>query len=161
MNVKRAGSAAILIIFLLAAAACSSEQEAAHNRHVAENGDLQERTASLSELPTFLNGQDERIRLVYRLAGDNYDLLRRIPCYCGCGRSAGHQSNANCFIKEAGEDGSIVWDDHGTRCNFCLLIAAESAKLKRQGKSDKEIRDYIDEKYKEGFAEPTPTPMPS
>ncbi|GAA3330393.1 hypothetical protein GCM10020331_082760 [Ectobacillus funiculus] len=30
----------------------------------------------------------------------------------------------------------------------------------KKGKSTIEIRNYIDTKYKEGFAKPTPTPMP-
>lgn len=66
----------------------------------------------------------------------------------------------NCFVKKINEDGSVVWDDHGTRCGVCLEIAAESMKMKQEGKSIKEIRNYIDEKYKEGYAKPTKTPMP-
>jgi Protein of unknown function with PCYCGC motif len=36
----------------------------------------------------------------------------------------------------------------------------KSIKMKQEGKSIKEIRHYIDEKYKEGYAKPTKTPMP-
>jgi hypothetical protein len=32
--------------------------------------------------------------------------------------------------------------------------------MKKQGKSVQEIRKFIDEKYKEGYAKPTQTPMP-
>lgn len=39
-------------------------------------------------------------------------------------------------------------------------IAAKSIKMKQEGKSIKEIRRYIDKKYKEGYAKPTKTPMP-
>lgn len=88
-------------------------------------------------------------------------LLNSMPCYCGCGDSAGHQSNLNCFVAEIEEDGAVVWDDHGTRCGVCLHIAVEASKLKREGMSDIDIRNAIDEKYEEGYAEPTPTPMPS
>ena len=83
-----------------------------------------------------------------------------MPCYCGCGESAGHKSNLNCFIQEKREDGSIVWDDHGTRCLVCLEIAVQSAQLHKEGKSLKEIRQFIDDTYKEGYAKPTPTDMP-
>jgi hypothetical protein len=41
-----------------------------------------------------------------------------------------------------------------------MEIAAVSAKLSEEGKSAKEIRTYIDEAFKEGYAKPTPTPMP-
>lgn len=124
------------------------------------NGDLREVTASADVLPAFLDGQTKEIRTVYALAAQVSDVLPWIPCYCGCGESAGHKSNLNCFINEVREDGSIEWDDHGTRCGVCLDIAVESAKMKSEGKSLTEIRQTIDEKYKTGYAKPTPTPMP-
>lgn len=125
------------------------------------NGDLQEVTASAKELPTFLDGKSDEMRTIYALAAQEKDVLTWIPCYCGCGESAGHESNLNCFINEVKEDGSIVWDDHGTRCGVCLEIAVESAKMDSEGKSLTEIRNTIDEKYKTGYAKPTPTPMPT
>lgn len=125
------------------------------------SGDIQELTASADELPTFLDSQNEDIRLVYQVAGQATDILQWIPCYCGCGESAGHRSNLNCFIAETREDGSILWDDHGTRCLVCLEIAVESVQMAQQGKSIKEIREAIDTKYKEGYAAPTPTDMPA
>jgi hypothetical protein len=42
-----------------------------------------------------------------------------------------------------------------------MEIAVESAKMKKEGKSDKEIRTYIDNTYKNGYATPTDTPMPA
>jgi hypothetical protein len=42
-----------------------------------------------------------------------------------------------------------------------MEIAVISSKLKEAGKTTKEIRDYIDNAYKEGYGKPTPTPMPS
>ncbi|CAJ1004578.1 MULTISPECIES: PCYCGC domain-containing protein [Brevibacillus] len=158
----------LLAISLLAAAliaGCDGQDNAqgdhsGHQQH-APNGDLQELTASADQLPSFLNDLDPQIVAAYKIAAANRDLLKSIPCYCGCGESAGHQHNGNCFIKEEREDGSIVWDDHGTRCGVCMEIAIVSSKLKQEGKSVKEIRQFIDDTYKEGYAEPTPTPMPS
>lgn len=126
-----------------------------------ENGDIQEITASKDVLPTFLDKADQQIKFAYIKAAQNNELLQSMPCYCGCGVSAGHDHNMHCFIKEVKEDGTVVWDDHGTRCDTCMNIAVESAALKEQGKTTKEIRTYIDNKYKEGYAKPTPTPMPS
>jgi hypothetical protein len=131
------------------------------HQHQLPNGDLQETTAGLTTLPTFLNNLDPQIKHSYEVASQHLDLLTWIPCYCGCGKSAGHKNNANCFIKEVKQDGSVVWDDHGTRCSTCMNIAVTSAKLKGQGKSIKEIRSIIDNQYKEGYAQPTPTPMPN
>lgn len=48
-----------------------------------------------------------------------------------------------------------------TRCGVCLEIAVTASKMKSEGKSDKEIRHFIDETYKEGYADATDTPMPA
>ena len=149
--------------------AVSERQEAEASSHGHEghsgqtmlvNGDTREITSSVDILPSFLDNQSEEIRTVYGIAAQIQDVLSWIPCYCGCGDSAGHKNNLNCFINEAREDGSIEWDDHGTRCGVCLTIAVESAQMKQDGKSLTEIRSAIDEKYKTGYAKPTPTPMP-
>ena len=136
------------------------QQSASHEGGEHASGDLQETTAGADILPSFLDQQNENIRLVYQIAGQTTDILEWIPCYCGCGESVGHKSNLNCFIQEKHEDGSIVWDDHGTRCITCLEIALQSAQMHKDGKSLKEIRNAIDATYKEGYAEPTPTKMP-
>ena len=143
-------------------AGCGSPQ---HNEHDAghrhPSGDIRETTASVAELPTFLDGLHANIAQVYAIAGQHAELLDGMPCYCGCGDIAGHRSNKNCFIHEIKEDGSVVWDDHGTRCGVCMEIVVQAAKMNAEGKSAKEIRQAIDEAYKEGYAEPTPTPMPA
>lgn len=127
----------------------------------AANGDLQELTASVQELPSFLDNVDPTIKGVYQIAGLDQELLQWIPCYCGCAEEAGHLNNGDCFIKEIKSDGKVVWDDHGTRCGVCLETAFESAKLLKDGKTVTEIRTFIDDKYKSGYAKPTPTPIPS
>ncbi|MDW0114262.1 PCYCGC motif-containing (lipo)protein [Sporosarcina saromensis] len=159
----------ILLIVILVLSACGSkaqqeehneEMEVGHEKHL-PNGDLQEVTASATELPKFLDDKPEDMQLVYQVAASASDVLTYMPCYCGCGESAGHGSNLNCFVDEIREDGSVVWDDHGTRCLVCLEIAVKSVQMKQEGKSLKEIREYIDETYNEGYAKPTDTPMPA
>ncbi|MDM5332706.1 PCYCGC motif-containing (lipo)protein [Ureibacillus composti] len=166
----------LFAIFILILSACSNAADPEHEHHEEKtgesssaeemhnhlSGDLQEVTASAEELPKFLDSKHEDIRLVYQVAGKATDILQWMPCYCGCGDSAGHRSNLNCFISETREDGSIVWDDHGTRCQVCLEIAVESVQLYQDGKSLKEIREAIDAKYSNGqYAAPTPTVMPA
>jgi len=150
----------VAAMVLLTGCGEQADNHAGHT-HVRVNGDLQETTASIHKLPTFLDGLHDNIGQVYALAGEHAVLLDSMPCYCGCGSSAGHRSNKNCFIQSIAEDGTVVWDDHGTRCAVCMEIVVLSAKLKAEGKSDLEIRQFIDETYKEGYAPPTPTPMPS
>lgn len=162
--------------FLLAGAlllaACNNEEAAApkeepvesaenHAGHEHAVGDIQEQTESAEVLPTFLDNQTDLIRAAYQIAGQAPEVLEWMPCYCGCGESAGHTSNMNCFIQEVKEDGKIIWDDHGTRCNVCIEIAVNSVKMHQEGKSLKEIRQIIDENYKDGYAQPTDTKMPA
>ncbi len=155
----------LLIAVVLITAACSNNNSEQHHDehsvHTLPNGDIQEVTASVEELPTFLDDKAEQMKLVYQLAAEHADLLDWIPCYCGCGTSAGHMSNRNCFTKEIREDGSVVWDDHGTRCAVCLNIAIQSIQLQKDGLTTKQIREQIDKEYGAEYTNPTPTPMPS
>lgn len=158
---KKLLSLSFACIVVLAGCGGTASDGTHSDAHHAANGDLRETTASADTLPRFLDDQPNVVRNAYVLAAMSADLLPWIPCYCGCGESAGHESNLNCFIHEVKEDGSVVWDDHGTRCDVCLEIAVESVLLKKEGRSLQEIRDAIDAKYKEGYAAPTPTPMPA
>ncbi|MBK5330451.1 MAG: hypothetical protein JJD93_00670 [Ilumatobacteraceae bacterium] len=36
--------------------------------------------------------------------------MRFIPCYCGCGKDAGHRSNRDCYVKRIDADGTVVLD---------------------------------------------------
>ncbi|WP_159881209.1 PCYCGC motif-containing (lipo)protein [Paenibacillus puerhi] len=164
-QLKRMKPLLALVLLASIATACAPKPEAAtshagHEQHQG-SGDIQETTASATVLPKFLDKQSEEIRLVYQAAGQATEILKWMPCYCGCGDSVGHQSNMNCFIQEVKPGGSVVWDDHGTRCGVCLQIAVKSIKLTQDGKSLREIRQTIDQTYKQGYAKPTPTPMPT
>ena len=157
----------ILLVLIAGCSSKSNEEKAGetehaghHDAHTQPNGDLQEITSSAKEMPTFLNDKNDDMKAVYLAAAQHPDILASMPCYCGCGDSAGHKSNLNCFVADISKD-KVVWDDHGTRCGVCLEIAAESILMSKDGKSLKEIRQYIDENYKEGYAKPTPTPMPA
>lgn len=151
-----------LIMINMVLAACSNTENGHAEKHTDEGvevhlGDIREETGGPQELPEFLEGKPEDMKVVYQAVALNRELLEKIPCYCGCGESVGHKDNYDCFIHDNKEDGRIVWDDHGTKCLVCLEIAAQSINDYKNGKSIKEIRKEIDEKYKEGYAEPTPT----
>lgn len=142
-------------------AGCSSDasEDTGDTQHA--HGDLREETASAAELPTFLDEKPEDMQMLYTAAAQSKDLLEQMPCYCGCGDSAGHRNNYDCFIHENKESGAVTWDDHATKCGVCLEIAAQAIIDHQDGKSVKEIRDEIDKAYEEGYAEPTPTPAVS
>jgi hypothetical protein len=165
----------IIISFVfLFIAGCGNQTSSQHSKHAeneknnqsgnpkqhAEHGDIREETKSAQVLPQFLDSKHENITAVYAAAAKYKELLEQIPCYCGCNESVAHRDNYDCFIHENKENGAVVWDDHGTKCEVCLVIASESISQFNEGKSLKEIRQYIDQKYKNGFPKPTPTPMP-
>ncbi|MBB6672302.1 hypothetical protein H7C19_16600 [Cohnella nanjingensis] len=158
--------AAFALLCLLAACGKQGDSQASPDAsggghsHTTPNGDLQVETASLREMPNFLDGASDQVKLAYAAAAKLKDTLQYIPCYCGCGESVGHKDNLDCFIAAVREDGTVVWDDHGTGCGVCQLIALQAAQMKSQGISDLEIRKYVDETYSVGYANPTDTPMP-
>lgn len=147
----------ILALLSLPLGACSTKKAENHSQQP-QLGDMREETESTSVLPPFLDNKSDDMKLIYRAVSQHQHLLEQIPCYCGCGDSVEHKDNYDCFIYKNNEDGSLVWDDHATRCQACLDIAAESIVMYSEGKSIKDIRDHIDNQYKEGYAEPTPTP---
>ncbi|HBI05107.1 MAG TPA: hypothetical protein DDY49_13890 [Paenibacillaceae bacterium] len=151
-----------LLTFLLILSGCSTkESEHLSHNSVHTNGDQIEETKGITQLPSFLKNVDSSIQKVYQLAVENDQIIANMACYCGCGDSVGHKSNRDCFIREKKADGSIIWNSHAITCQNCQEIAAESIYLKKNtNKSLLEIRNIIDNKYKEGFAKPTPTPLP-
>lgn len=159
-------AAASLLVLGAGLSGCSSKEEAAqggehaHQEQLA-GGDILETTAGPDQLPSFLKNFDPQVAKVYQAVGHNHTVVEHMACYCGCGDSVGHKSNRDCFIHEVKPNGQIVWNSHGTTCANCMNIAAESIVMKQEGKSLLDIRKHIDNKYKEGYAKPTPTPMPA
>ncbi|MFG6150544.1 PCYCGC motif-containing (lipo)protein [Halobacillus sp. B23F22_1] len=136
----------------------TNQNHEGHSHETTEGGDIREETSSYEVLPAFLEEKHEDIQNIYVAVAQNKDLLEHIPCYCGCGETVGHRDNYDCFVHENREDGSLVWDDHGTKCGVCLEIAAQAIVDYQEGKSIKDIRDNIDQQYENREVEPTPTP---
>lgn len=62
-----------------------------------------------SVLPADIRRAPAQVREAYRFAVANREVLRWIPCYCGCG-AQGHTSNASCYIKDVSPPGKVVFD---------------------------------------------------
>lgn len=151
-----------MLFGMLLLAACSQSgkekpQDDSNKDQQVAAADIREETSGTTVLPEFLKEKPEDMQTIYKAAALNKDLLEKMPCYCGCGDSVGHKDNYDCFVHENKENGAVVWDDHGTKCIVCLEIAAKAVMDFQEGKPIKEIRSEIDQKYKEGYAEPTPT----
>jgi Protein of unknown function with PCYCGC motif len=69
--------------------------------------------ASESILPTDIRKAPGEVREAYRFALANRDVLRYIPCYCGC-REQGHTSNASCYIKDNSAPSKLDFDRMST-----------------------------------------------
>ncbi len=154
-------STLIILSFIITAGCANSEQNNIKGKddHTTAMGDIAEETSSMHELPMFLKDQTDNIKTIYKASAASQELLEKIPCYCGCGESVGHKNNYDCFVRENKKNGGVVWDSHGVNCDVCLETAAQSITDYQNGKSIKEIRKEIDQKYKEGYAKPTPTPQ--
>jgi len=54
----------------------------------------------------------EFIRAAYAFAARRPDVVRYLPCYCGCEKQ-GHQSLQFCFVKKRTASGIAEWDHMG------------------------------------------------
>ena len=52
------------------------------------------------------------VNAVYEFAARRPDVLRYVPCFCGCERN-GHVHNEHCFVSGREADGKPRWDAHG------------------------------------------------
>jgi hypothetical protein len=99
------------------------------------------------------------VRAAYEFAARHPDVLRHMPCFCGCERN-GHGSNADCFVSRRGKDGRPEWNAHGIGCGICIDVAHQAMQMHASGASVMDIRSAIDRKYRSEFPTSTPTPMP-
>jgi len=102
--------------------------------------------AHLSTMPAEVQAAADRTREAYQFAVANPDILRELPCYCGCG-PIGHKNNYDCYVADPGENGAFTYDPHALGCTVCVDITQDAMWLLRQGKTAPEIRAYIDRNF--------------
>jgi len=54
----------------------------------------------------------EVVQAAYRFAAQHPEVMRYVPCYCGCERS-GHHDNEDCFVSARDANGQVTWSAHG------------------------------------------------
>lgn len=69
------------------------------------NGDL-----AKVNWPTFVTTADPEVKELYAFQITHGELMRWMPCFCGCGQSAEHRSNRDCYVQAVNPDGSVVLD---------------------------------------------------
>lgn len=133
-NFVKLASISLLIIVLLAA--CSPKPQAAS---------MDFSMASMSGMPDTVKTAARTVQTAYQFAVANPDVLKQIPCYCGCG-AAGHHSNYACYVK-SDSGGTIEYDLHATGCSICVDITQDTMRLLKEGKPVQEIKQTIDQTY--------------
>jgi hypothetical protein len=69
------------------------------------NGDL-----AMVTWPDWLAHYDPEVKRLYEFQVVNGDLMRWMPCFCGCHRGDGHRNNRDCYVEAVNPDGSVVFD---------------------------------------------------
>jgi hypothetical protein len=69
------------------------------------NGDL-----SMVRWPSFVTDAGPEVRELYEFQITHGELMRYMPCFCGCGDSSGHRNNRDCYVQAVNGDGSVVLD---------------------------------------------------
>ena len=103
------------------------------------------------------------IRTAYEFAARHPEVMKYVPCFCGCERS-GHKDNHDCFVSARDSNQKVVaWEPHGLVCEICLNVAQQAWQMHNSGASLTAIRASIEQKYATIATERgnhTPTPMP-
>ena len=66
-------------------------------------------SSTVKKWPAFVTEAGREVKRLYEFQLENGDLMRYMPCFCGCGRS-GHRNNRDCFVRRVNADGSVVFD---------------------------------------------------
>ena len=125
----------ILILLSTTVSACSTKSQ---------SNDLQ--MMSMDQMPAEVQSAPVTVQTAYQFAAANPDIMKDIPCYCGCG-NIGHTSNYSCYVAGTDDKGNIRWDNHALGCSICVDITQDVMRLLREGKSPQEARAYVDATY--------------
>ena len=101
---------------------------------------------SIDKMPAEVQAAPSVVQASYQFAAANPDVMKRIPCYCGCGGIA-HTSNYSCYVQGADANGRVSWDDHALGCSLCVNITQDAMRLLKEGKTVLEIKAYVDSTY--------------
>lgn len=123
------------LIALVSLPACSSQ-----------SSDVHLNMTSIDQMPAEVQSAPVTVQEAYQFASANPDLMKNIPCYCGCG-NVGHTSNYSCYVESVDGNGSFRWDSHALGCSICVDITQDAMRSLKDGKSPQEIRASIDQTY--------------
>ena len=102
--------------------------------------------ASMGDMPEEVKNAPVSVQQAYQFAVANAELMKQMPCYCGCG-DIGHTSNYACYVADVDAQGNVTYDNHALGCSICVDITLDVMRMTRDGKSPVEIRAAIDATY--------------
>jgi hypothetical protein len=102
--------------------------------------------APLHQMPADVQAAPATVREAYQFAAANPEIMKQIPCYCGCG-AMGHTSNYSCYVTGLNANKELVYDAHALGCSICVDITQDVMRLLRENQPVPEIRAYIDQTY--------------
>jgi hypothetical protein len=100
----------------------------------------------LDQMPAEVQSAPVSVQEAYQFAAANPDIMKNIPCYCGCG-NIGHTSNYDCYVSSMDGKGNIAFDNHALGCSICVDITQDVMRMLREGKTSAEARVYVDATY--------------
>ena len=100
----------------------------------------------MDQLPAEVQSAPVTVQEAYQFSAANPDVMKDIPCYCGCG-NIGHESNYACYVADVDAQGKLTFDNHALGCSICVDITQDVMRMLRDGKSPQEARTYIDATY--------------
>jgi len=101
---------------------------------------------SMDQMPAEVQSAPMTVQTAYQFAAANPDIMKDIPCYCGCG-NIGHTSNYDCYVSNVDTNGTITFDNHALGCSICVDITQDVMRMLKDGKSPQDARAYIDTTY--------------
>lgn len=110
------------------------------------SSDVHLNMASMDHMPAEVQVAPVSVQEAYQFNVANPDVMKNIPCYCGCG-NIGHTSNYDCYVADVDAAGNIAFDNHALGCSICVDITQDVMRMLREGKSTQEARAYIDATY--------------
>lgn len=102
--------------------------------------------ASMAGMPGGVKSAPTVVQQAYQYAAANPDVMKQIPCYCGCD-DIGHTSNYSCYVSGVDANGQITYDSHALGCSICVDITQDAMRLLKDGKTAPEIKAYVDSTY--------------
>lgn len=101
---------------------------------------------------------EAELRRAYEFVANNENILRYVPCFCGCER-LGHKSVESCFVSARSPDGFVKWNKHGAACRLCLDVVETARELHAAGHPVRDIRRLVVDRFYKTRMTPTP-PVP-